>query len=256
MSHSHAPGQPGHTHGPQPQAGQPGVQQPAMVMRPPDPVMQAVIEDSFSQVNIALGPPENVSALCSAHSLEKCNDCDVDFINLNRLSKMLHLNPNLRCPPPPQIVSQKLSMAINNTKEEGNALFKAGQHDKAIQRYTMAINVAAQRPPWEASQLMREELSTIISNRSAAYLESGNYVGALVDAEAVITLKRGWSKGHFRKSKALMKLERYHEAKEAIELGLSFEPSNVVRRVSIHIFEYVAEYVTTGTRKWVRYLQI
>ncbi|KAJ3478398.1 hypothetical protein NLI96_g9788 [Meripilus lineatus] len=195
-------------------------------MRPPDPVMQALIEQSFIPVDITLGTPDNVTAHCGPHSLEKCTDCDVDYTTLNRISKTLHMNPGLRCPPPPNVVSQKLSAAISNTKEEGNALFKAGQHEKALQRYTMAANIAAQRPPWEASQLMREELSTILSNRSAAYYELGDYVSALTDAESVITLKRPWSKGHFRKARALMKLEKYQEAKDAIQLGLSFEVGN------------------------------
>ena len=95
----------------------------------------------------------------------------------------------------------------------------------------MAANIAAQRPPWEAAQLMREELSAILSNRSAALLELGDYIGALVDAEQVIALKRPWSKGHFRRAKALLKLEAYQEAKEAIELGLEFEPDNAVRNM-------------------------
>lgn len=76
---------------------------------------------------------------------------------------------------------------------------------------------------------MREELSTILSNRSAAFLEAGDYLSALVDSETVIQLKRPWSKGHFRKARALMALEEYQEAREAINLGLSFEPKNLVR---------------------------
>lgn len=119
MSHSHGPGQPSHTHGPQPQAPQ----QPTVAIRPPDPVMQAVIEDSFSPVSIALGAPDNVSALCASHQLEKCAECNVDFTALNRVSRTLLLNPNLRCPPPPQVVSQKLSQAITLTKEEGNVSY-------------------------------------------------------------------------------------------------------------------------------------
>ena len=102
-------------------------------------------------------------------------------------------------------------------------------HVQAIQQYSMAVNIAVQRPPWEAQQLMREEVSMILSNRSAAFFEAGDYLSALVDAETVIQLKRPWSKGHFRKARALMKMERYAEAKEAIQLGLSFEPNNQVR---------------------------
>ena len=91
-----------------------------MVMRPPDPIMQAVIEASFRPVDLTLGPPENATALCGKHKLEKCEDCGIDYRNLNRLSRILVANPNLRCPPPPQVVSQNLSTAINNTKEQGN----------------------------------------------------------------------------------------------------------------------------------------
>ena len=108
-------------------------------------------------------------------------------------------------------------------------MFKNGMHVQALQRYTMAASIAVQRPPWEAQQLMREELSMILSNRSAAFFEAGDFLSALVDAETVITLKRPWSKGHFRKARSLMKLNKYHEAKEAIQLGLSFEPNNQVR---------------------------
>lgn len=97
----------------------------------------------------------------------------------------------------------------------------------------MAASIAVQRPPWEAQQLMREELSMILSNRSAAFFEAGDYLSALVDAETVIQLKRPWSKGHFRKARALMKMGKYDDAKEAIQLGLSFEPNNQVRRCQL-----------------------
>ncbi|KAA1468925.1 hypothetical protein DENSPDRAFT_772281 [Dentipellis sp. KUC8613] len=191
--------------------------------------MQAIIEADFRPVDLAFGEPNGATALCGAHKLEKCTDCGVDFVNLNRLSRLLVANPHLLCPPPPQALTQRLSVAINTTKEEGNTFFRSGQHEKAILRYTAAANYACQRPPWEAQQLMREELSTVLSNRSAAYWESRDMVSALADAEAVIQIKRPWSKGHFRKAKALVSLDRVEEAKEAIQLGLQFEPLNQVR---------------------------
>ena len=95
--------------------------------------------------------------------------------------------------------------------------------------YTMAVNVAAARLPWEPNGLMKDELTMVLSNRAAAYSALGDYVSALVDAELVIQIKRPWSKGHFRKAKALVELGRLEEAREAIKLGLAFEPNNTVR---------------------------
>lgn len=100
--------------------------------------------------------------------------------------------------------------------------------------YTMAASIASQRLPWEPSQLMREELSTVLSNRSAAYTAAGDYVGALVDADFVTRLKRPWNKGWFRKAKALLELGQPEEAREAIQLGLAFEPNNTVSRC-VHV---------------------
>lgn len=76
---------------------------------------------------------------------------------------------------------------------------------------------------------MREELSTAISNRSAAYFDLRDYISALADAETVIAIRRNWSKGHFRKAKALLGLARYRDAADAVRLGLDFDPTSTVR---------------------------
>lgn len=75
---------------------------------------------------------------------------------------------------------------------------------------------------------MREELSTLLSNRAAAYIADKDYIGALTDAEVVTQIKRPWGKGHFRKARALVELGRYEDAKEAVLLGLAFEPTSTV----------------------------
>lgn len=107
-------------------------------------------------------------------------------------------------------------------------MFKAKKYDLALQRYTMAASIAIHRPLWESNHVMREELATILSNRSVTFLEAGDPLSALVDAEHVITLKRQWSKGHFRKAKALIALQEYDEARDAITVGLQFDPKNTV----------------------------
>ncbi|KAH0582461.1 Translocation protein sec72 [Termitomyces sp. J132] len=223
-SHSHAPGQThSHTHShelPQsPQSPQ------AHMMPTPDPALQALIDEDFRPVPLSLSDDRN-TAHCLEHRLEKCDACNIDFVNLNRLSILLANNPNLLCPPPSNVVTQKLSQMVTTTKDEGNSLFKSGLHTAAVNRYSAAANLAINRPPWENNQVMREELSTVVSNRSAAFTEANDHISALADAEAVLQIRKPWSKGHFRKAKALVGLHRLRDAAEAVKLGLSFEPNN------------------------------
>lgn len=79
---------------------------------------------------------------------------------------------------------------------------------------------------------MREELSAIVSNRSAAYHGVADYISALADAETVIQLRKTWPKGYFRKAKALIGLKRYEEGAEALKVGLTHDPQNSVRVTS------------------------
>lgn len=226
-----------------------------MMQPPPDPVLQAIIDADFKPVNLKLGGPDGNFVFSGTNSEEVDEEAGLDFARLNRLTKLLATNPNLRCPPPPTVVSQKLSQVINGTKEEGNVcplcfvtssmqtskrhiqtMFKAKKYDMALQRYTMAACIAVQRPLWESNQIMREELATVLSNRSVTFLEAGDFLSALVDAENVINLKRQWNKGHFRKAKALIALHEYEEARDAIKVGLQFEPKNAVRLLRFQHF--------------------
>jgi translocation protein SEC72 len=58
--------------------------------------------------------------------------------------------------------------------------------------------MALSRPPWEVAAIQRDEVAIAICNRSAAFAAIGAWVNALADADAVISLKRPWTKGHFR----------------------------------------------------------
>ena len=100
---------------------------------------------------------------------------------------------------------------------------------QAINQYTMAMHTSSSRPPWESSNIAREELSLVICNRSAAFYAAGDYLSSLIDAEVVISLKRAWSKGHYRKARALMALGDLPAAMDAIQLGIQFDPDNAVR---------------------------
>lgn len=67
-----------------------------------------------------------------------------------------------------------------------------------------------------------------ISYLKSILTDTYHSIKSLADADAVVQIKRPWSKGHFRKGKALMALDRHEEARDAILLGLEFEPSNEV----------------------------
>lgn len=91
-----------------------------MVQAPPDPLLQAVIDADFKPINLKLGGPDGNFVLSGGNSEEVDDENGLDFTRLNKLTKLLGTNPNLRCPPPPTVISQKLSQVINGTKEEGN----------------------------------------------------------------------------------------------------------------------------------------
>ena len=113
-SHTHAPGEVhSHSHGPPQSPLSPGIQP------TPDPILQALIDQDFIPVPLTLSS-DSTMALCASHKLEKCDDCNLDFVNTNRLARLLIANPNLLCPPPSTVVTQKLTQMVQTTKDEGN----------------------------------------------------------------------------------------------------------------------------------------
>jgi translocation protein SEC72 len=136
-------------------------------------------------------------------------------------------------PPPPQPIPNIRSNHIAKAKEDGNTAFRSGKFQDSIKLYSISAALSATRPVFESAQYSRDELSIALCNRSAAYGAEGSWIEALVDANAVIQLKKQWTKGYFRKGKALAGLGQLQEAKEALLLGLEFEPAN---DVSLRVF--------------------
>ena len=162
------------------------------------------------------------------------NFTESDLTGLNELAKLLLLSPTAPFPaqtiPGPNARSQKIAKA----KDDGNLHFKKGDWADAVRLYTLAADLAVSRPITESSVYARDELAVALCNRSAAYTNMKEWVNALADAKAVIEYKPSWTKGHFRKGKALIGMGRLDEAKEAYLLGLQFDPSTEVRTVPFH----------------------
>jgi translocation protein SEC72 len=109
--HTHGPGEDhSHSHSQSPQAAQ---------LPSPDPGLQALIDQDYIPSPLTLTEDRN-RALCKTHQLEKCTVCDVDFVQLNRLSSLLVINSNLLCPPPANVITQKITQIVTATKDEGN----------------------------------------------------------------------------------------------------------------------------------------
>jgi len=107
-----------------------------------------------------------------------------------------------------------MSTEAEEYKNQGNTALKAKHYAEAIKLYTKAIDIDGANHVY-------------YSNRSAAYLASGNASLALEDAESCINLSpQNFIKGYSRKGAALHVLKRYNDAIAAYESGLEKYPND------------------------------
>lgn len=211
-------------------------QQQAPPQPPPLTAEQQALNDAhFSPIPFTIDPKTSLLSTPTSH--------DLGITNV--LSRMLaSMAENQRqqnpaavasgqlaaLPPPPNVIPPQRSLAVNQAREQGKEAFKRKEYSEAIKLFTLAIDMAASRPLWEMAALARDELAVCLANRSAAFAAVEDWVDSLVDADAVVQLKRPWLKGHYRKGVALSKMGRYEEAREALRLGLQFDPESPVSR--------------------------
>ncbi|KAG8952056.1 Hsp90 cochaperone [Tulasnella sp. 419] len=96
----------------------------------------------------------------------------------------------------------------DKAREEGNALFKAGDFAGAVKCYTEAINRAPEDPRG-------------YNNRANAYTKLVALPEALKDAEQAIAVDPKFIKGHIRKSLILSSMREYTKAMEAAQEAMS-----------------------------------
>src|ERR1700694_48366 len=141
--------------------------------------------------------------VCLNHSLPNCEKCSLYFTSINALYRNFNLLTTEAPPPPNKPPAVARSAQISKLKDSGNSSFKTHKFVDAVRFYSLAINMALVRPPWEPAALCRDETVILLCNRSAAKFALQEYPESLADAEAVVELKKAWPKGHFRKFKAL-----------------------------------------------------
>lgn len=181
-------------------------------------IMATVGEDTFTLLPLHIDPQTKAVSSSDASLLN-------DLEQLNHLARAFtQLETPNQVTPPPAPVNPKRSVQITKLKDSGNAAYKKGSFSDAIKMYDLAIKMAADRPPWEASGLAREELSLLHGNRSQALYAQQDWAAAAVDAEIAVELKRiGNVKAWWRRAQCLKEMGRIEEALEFAKTGLEFE---------------------------------
>lgn len=176
--------------------------------------------DTFTLLPLAMDPTTKaITSTSSNPALEN------ELAALNNLHKaLLAAGTPTGTPPPPVPVNPTRSAQIGKLRESGNAEFRKGNHASAVKMYSLAIDMALGRPPWEPSGLVREEVSGLLSNRAQANMAQQNWADGAVDAETSVEMKKvGNAKGWWRRGKCLLEMGRLEEADEWVKQGLEFE---------------------------------
>ena len=98
-------------------------------------------------------------------------------------------------------------------KAEGNQFFKARDLERAVEKYSEAIELDNSDP-------------TFFSNRSACYAGMEEWEKAAEDGRSCIGCDKSFIKGYFRLALACQNLENYEEGIAAIRRGLAVDASN------------------------------
>jgi len=103
------------------------------------------------------------------------------------------------------------SKQAEDMKEKGNAEFKKGNYEKAIEFYTYATE-------------MDPNNHVFYTNRAMCYAAMKKWDKSLRDAETSVKLKKDWEKGHYRRGMALQNLGKLQEAVQAFSECVKLSP--------------------------------
>jgi tetratricopeptide (TPR) repeat protein len=98
-------------------------------------------------------------------------------------------------------------------KASGNKAMAAGAFSKAMRQYSRALELDPSN-------------AILYSNRSATHFNLRQFAESLEDAESAILCDEKWWKAYKRKGLALIHMQRYEEAIEALEQGLEIIGKN------------------------------
>ncbi|KAF8781399.1 Protein unc-45 like protein [Argiope bruennichi] len=138
-------------------------------------------------------------------------------------------------------VSKHDDMDAAQLKEEGNALFSAGDYSGAVKLYTKALKQCAETST---------EAATLLKNRAAAYLKLGEYQKVVRDASAALEITPADVKALFRRCQAYEKLENYSDAFKDARAVNHLDPKNsaiqpILTKLNIKMQELAKQQAST-----------
>lgn len=128
----------------------------------------------------------------------------------------------------------------------GTKAFKERNFDHAITFYTQAIEIARDRPGWESTTVVQEQLQELYRNRAQAYVWIEGWPEALADIEASIDFKKENNiKAHVWKAGILQRMGRLEEASDALlyasEFGAGYSTNGDFMRVWDKVMQLIHE---------------
>jgi tetratricopeptide (TPR) repeat protein len=132
---------------------------------------------------------------------------------------------------------------VVKSKERGNEAYSKKNFSGAVAEYSRALSGFVSYAPTSATPRAEDIhlLSTILSNRSASYLNLKKYCEALEDAEHVIRWRPEWVKGYFRKAEVLYRkkdflnaLTMYKESLQRVRLSYLIDIEKAPSDRSLH----------------------
>lgn len=116
-----------------------------------------------------------------------------------------HFRQALNCDPDFKDAVKYLRMVqkLERTKEEGNAAFKSGRYQEAIDTYTKALEVDPSN---------KNTNSKILQNRALCHTRLKNWTSAIADCDKALELDPGYTKARKTRAKALGEGGNWEEA--------------------------------------------
>ncbi|XP_065937230.1 TPR and ankyrin repeat-containing protein 1 isoform X2 [Magallana gigas] len=125
--------------------------------------------------------------------------------------------------------TESIRMRVSYLKARGNAAKGEMKNDQALKFYKDGLKLS------KRSDILKRETAVLYTNISTVYSDLNNLQKALENATCATEMDSTWSKGHWRRSKSLRRLDRFSEAFEASWIGFNIPELSDQEKKSILI---------------------